>query len=574
MEKNNNFIQLLTYSIKEKRNWALLSTVIIFVTTLLIPYILRMDEEIFIVFGMFELFMLVFINCLVDNSFLHDESKLTYYRSKPVTLNRQILINIITNVVFTAYLILLIVLSVVFHDLNYEILESFKMLIPWLVAGILLTSLSSVLSGNTLMAGAMTIFNFCLPWVIFLVTVFIFSILENLVIGFNADILSDCFLNNIYKLDYLYFSVYMSKSIDLIYFLLLSLVVIFISLLLHWNIKRRKNENTGFIVFNGFKYFVSVLACLIIPAFFSISLNRYTGFANRIIISLLLAILSYYIIIAFIEKSFRISSLSIKVFLVSMAVFSGITGTTVLVANHYKNVVPDSEDVKIAYVGNQIWSVNALTRFLEGNQNMTFEEWKRDHRMVTYQDKENIETAIDLHKEILEDQGYNVENYYGSNFVVAYWMEDGSTIIRSYNLVKEEESPQANERKNTIANSLLNSNEYMKQKYYYFYDEEYYGGRNLYANLMRRYNYHASYETYGSVSLNDLRDVFREDMEKAVSQNDMSFMELIDMYYGKEMGPETYYMEIYEKVSDAEENYLEEIVITEDFTNTLEFFKK
>ena len=37
MEKKNNFMPLLRYSIKEKKNWVLLSTVIIFLTTLLIP---------------------------------------------------------------------------------------------------------------------------------------------------------------------------------------------------------------------------------------------------------------------------------------------------------------------------------------------------------------------------------------------------------------------------------------------------------------------------------------------------------------------------------------------------------
>ncbi|HBC32002.1 MAG TPA: hypothetical protein DC024_12275, partial [Clostridiales bacterium] len=319
MEKKNNFMPLLTYLIKEKKNWALLSTVIIFLTTLIIPYILRADEEFFIMFGIVELFILVFINCLVDNSFLHNESKLTYYRSKPVTLSRQIIINIVTNAVFTVYLLALIVLSVVFQRLDYEILEVFKMLIPWLSAIILLASLSSILSGNTLMAGAMTIFNFCLPLIILLVTMFIFSILENIVIGFSADVLNDYFINNIYRLDYLYFTRYVdSKSIDLAYLLLLPIILIFISLLLYKFIKRRKNENTGFIVFNGFKYFVAVLACLIIPASFSISLARYTTMANRIIISALLAVLSYYIIIAFIEKSFKISGSSIKVFIVSM----------------------------------------------------------------------------------------------------------------------------------------------------------------------------------------------------------------------------------------------------------------
>ncbi len=579
MEKKNNFMPMLIYSIKEKKNWVLLSTVIIFLTTLLIPYILRVDEEVFIMFGIVELFILVFINCLVDNSFLHNESKLTYYSSKPLTLSRQIMINIVTNAVFTAYLLVLIVLSVVFQGLDYEIFRVFKMLVPWLAAIILLASLSSILSGNTLMAGAMTIFNFCLPLIIFLVTMFIFSILENVVIGFSADVLNDYFLNNIYRLDYLYFIIYTNnKSVDLVYFLLLSIILIFISMLIRRFIKRRKNENTGFIVFNGFKYFVSVLACLIIPAFFSISMSGYTGIASRLIISALLAVLSYYIIIAFIEKSFRISKLSIKVFAVSMAMFSVITGGTVLFANYYKNMVPNPEDVKIAYVGNQIWSVNATTQFLEGSQpDDNFEEWKRQRSMVTYNSKENIENIAELHKEILRDQTYyHQSTYYGvNNFVIAYWMKDGSTVIRSYTLSPADKRTKEHEVKNELANKIINSNDYKKQEFYYLYDEKYYSGRNLYAKL-RDVN---DYSTVSkNINLNDIRHVLTKDIDNLFIENNSAFIELFMNYNTRNnkedmTNEQIYLLEIYEKLSDEEENYLDEIYLSDEFVNTLSYMK-
>jgi hypothetical protein len=579
MEKKNNFMPMLIYSIKEKKNWVLLSTVIIFLTTLLIPYILRVDEEVFIMFGIVELFILVFINCLVDNSFLHNESKLTYYSSKPLTLSRQIMINIVTNVVFTAYLLVIIVLSVVFQGLDYEIFRVFKMLVPWLAAIILLASLSSILSGNTLMAGAMTIFNFCLPLIIFLVTMFIFSILENVVIGFSADVLNDYFLNNIYRLDYLYFIIYTNnKSVDLVYFLLLSIILIFISMLIRRFIKRRKNENTGFIVFNGFKYFVSVLACLIIPAFFSISMSGYTGIASRLIISALLAVLSYYIIIAFIEKSFRISKLSIKVFAVSMAMFSVITGGTVLFANYYKNMVPNPEDVKIAYVGNQIWSVNAANQFLEGSQpNDNFEEWKRQRSMVTYDSKENIENIAELHKEILRDQTYyHQSTYYGvNNFVIAYWMKDGSTVIRSYTLSPADKRTKEHEVKNELANKIINSNDYKKQEFYYLYDEKYYSGRNLYAKL-RDVN---DYSTVSkNINLNDIRHVLTKDIDNLFIENNSAFIELFMNYNTRNnkedmTNEQIYLLEIYEKLSDEEENYLDQIYLNDEFVNTLSYMK-
>ncbi|HHZ02458.1 MAG TPA: hypothetical protein GX396_05920 [Tissierellia bacterium] len=574
MEKKNNFMQLLMYSIKEKRNWALLSMVIILVTTLMIPYILRADEEIFIMFGIIELFILVLINCLVDNNFLHNEYKLAYYRSKPVTLRKQIIINIITNTLFTAFLLVLIIFSVVFHGTDYEILDIFKTLIPWLAAGILLASLSSILSGNTLMAGAMTIFNFCLPLIFFLVTMFIFSILENVVIGFNLNVLSDYFYNNIYRLDYLYFVIYSDKSIDFIYVLLLAVILIFISLLLHWCIKRRKNENTGFIVFDGYKYFVAVLSSLIIPAFFSVSTSQYISILSRIVISFSLAVLTYYIIIAFIEKSFRISKLSIKVFAVSMVLFSALTGGTVLVANQYKNMVPDPEDVKIAYIGNNSWAVNEVTRFLEDpsrNENMTLNELTRNYGIITFEEIENIESITELHREILNNQEIQGGDYYSSRCIIAYWMEDGSVLNRYYVLKANDsqEDSRAVEIKNEIAHKIINSSEYKRQKYYYLYDEEYYKGRSLYAKLG---NNHNILEAFESVNLNDLRDILIIDLDDYIEENKDAFLELTTWYYDKYRGREGYYLEIYEKVSDKDSNYLDELFI-DNFTNTLNYFK-
>lgn len=579
MEKKNNFMPMLLYSIKEKRNWVLLSTVIIFLTTLVIPYILRADQEAFIMFGIVELFILVFINCLVDNSFLHNESKLAYYRSKPVPLRNQIIINIATNAVFMVYLLVLIVLSVVFQGLNPDMLEVFKMLIPWLLAIILLSSLSSILSGNTLMAGAMTIFNFCLPLIIMLVTMFVFTILENIVIGFSADVLNDYFIDNVYRLDYLYFTRYVdNESIDLIYLLLLPIILIFISLLIKKFIKRRKNENTGFIVFSGFKYFVAVLACLIIPAAFSISLSRYTSIASRLIISALLAVLSYYIIIAFIEKSFRISKSSIKVFLVSMVLFTAVTGSTVAIANQYKDLVPNPQDVRMAYVGNQRWTVNEVDRYLKYNyENMGFSEWKRNRGMIIYEEIDNIENITELHKEILEDQTfYHQSNYYGmNNFVIAYWMKDGSTIIRDYKLSPVDKFTKEQEVKNEISNKLLNSSDFKWQKFYYLYDEEYYSGRNLYANLKKVNDYNTIYE---NVKLSDLRNVLTKDIDNLFVEKDMAFIELLLNYnaqHEKEnmINEQGYLLEIYEKISNADVNYLGEIYLNNDFVNTLQYFK-
>lgn len=575
MEKKNSFMPLLIYSIKEKRNWVILSTVIIFITTIIIPYILRADQDNFIIFGIIELVILVFINSLVDNNFLHNESKLTYYRSKPLTLRSQILINIVTNALFTVYLSLLIVASALLQNVDYETLQIFKTLIPWLTAIILLASLSSILSGNTLMAAAMTVFNFCLPLIVLLITMFVFTILENAVIGFSADVLNDYFINNIYKLDYLYFVRYINYTpIDLAYLVLFPTIMIFISFLIDKLIKRRKNENMGLIVFSGFKYFVAVLACLIIPALFSISL-RYTYMVNKLIISALLAALSYYIIIAFIEKSFRISKSSIKVFLISMLVFTALIGSTVTVANQYKSVIPNPEDVKYAYVGNQTRSVDAASGFLKDKYSgESFSEWKKSRNVVIYEENQIIRDITELHKELLKDQTFHKTDYYGTgNLVIAYWMKDGSTMMRSYKLTPKDVLTQEIQAKNAISNKILNSYDFKKQRFYYLYDNEYYEGRNLYVNVRNINDYNTLYE---DIKLDDVREVLVKDIDNLQLSKESAFSDLFlsGLYYSKEymLNEPGYLLEIYERLSNNDEKYLDEIYTDKDFENILNFF--
>lgn len=584
-KKNNIFMPLLLNTLKMKKNWFFLSTVIIFVTTMLIPFILGVDEEFFVFFGIFETFALVFINCLVDNSFLHNDSKLAYYKSKPATFREQISINIIINLIFAAYLLILIVLSVVFQSLDYRIMESFKFIIPWLSVGIFLTSLSSILSGNTLVAGAMTIFNFALPGIFFLIIQFMFSILENLVAGFSASVLMDYFITTVYKLEYIYFVEYSDKAVDFIYFLLLGIMCVGITLLIFKMLKRRKNENTGnFIVFDGFKYFVSVLACLIVPAFFSIA-SYSRNIANEITVSLLMAALTYYIIIAVMEKSFKISKLSVKVFVVSMAMFVAVTGGTVAFANLYKNVVPDADDVKVAYVGNYVWNYNDINRYIENEGEInesTISEIQEKFNIILFSDKENIQTITDLHKEILTDQNYGKEDFYMYDIMIIYFMNDGSYIIRDYKI--DSYGNGENEVKDEIASKLLNSQEFKTKKYYYLYNEEYYLNNNYNINVRLWHDDRAVNTASVNINIDDIRPYLIKDIDKEYRQTKGAYMALssynYDMPYKeyKEMG---YYLEITVRenknslndTNAAIEDNTYTIQLGEGFENTKEYLK-
>lgn len=577
--KSNNFMKLLINSLKNKKNWFLISTVIIFVTTLLIPYILKSTEEFFIAFGIVEIFIIVFLNCLIDNSFLHSDSKLAYYKSKPISFGKQISISIVSNIIFTVFLIILLSLSMLFHDASYEFVQSFKFLIPWLVVGVFLAALSSILTGNTIMAGIMTIFNFSLPALFYLIIMFVFTILEDIVVGFSANVLMDTLTNTFYKLEYIYFYEYIDKSIDFIYVLLFGIILIILSVSINICIKRRKNENTGdFIVFDGFKYFVSVLASIIIPATFSMLLNE-EGVASKIIVSLMLSILTYYIIIAILEKSFRISKFSIKLFVCCMAIFIALTGGTILFANQFKNDIPNPEDVKMAYVGNDTWVFNNYINSRSGYETEEYEDfikWARENNITIFTDKESIKYVTDLHSEMLIDQNYNVENYYINNIIISYWMNDGSVIIRDYKFKRNENDTYiGNNRKNDIANKIINTKELKEKRYYYLYDESYYNGKNIYYNVRSSNNDNI---IINNLNIDNLRVNLIKDIDKKFLESDNAFEYLFfhgDFYpYLKdEKGTKNYYIEIIEKSTSVEDKTIDEILINEDFQNTMEFLQ-
>ncbi len=575
--KSNNFVKLLIHSLRQKKNWFLISTVIIFVTTLLIPYILKFSEDFFLVFGIVEIFIIVFLNCLIDNSFLHNDSKLTYYKSKPISFERKIIVEITTNIIFTFFLIILLSLSIEFHQASSEYAEILKLIVPWLIVGIFLTSLSSILTGNTIVAGIMTIFNFSLPALFYLIILFVFTILEDMVIGFNANILMDTLTNTFYRLDYVYFYEYINKSIDLIYILELVTILVIILFIIKICLKRRKNENTGdFIVLDGFKYFVSVIACIIIPATFSMILYN-VGVASKIIVSLLLSMLTYYIIIAILEKSFKISLYSIKLFVGSMAVFMILTGGTVLFAHQFKNIVPNPKDVEMAYIGNNSW---VFSSYVKNNDNYKTEDdenaldYAKKMGTKFFTDEKSIELITELHHEMLLDQSYFHGEYYTNNIAISYLMKDGSTIIRDYKINdNNESSSEGTKRKNDIANKIINLNEVKEKQYYYLYDEDYYKGRDIYY-LVRS----ISDSKTKSSNIDEIRQYLIKDIDNMLLKKEDAFAHLIfggTIYpkFKEENDTNIFYMEIIENGNGTENNILDEITIDNNFKNTIDYLK-
>lgn len=582
MEQNitkNNFTTLLVNAVKGKRNWYLISTIIILVTTLLVPAILMADSEFFIFFGIVEIFIIAYLNCLIDNNFLHTDNKLAYYLSKPVTMKSLIYINIISNFIFTGFLLILSVISMMFHNMQSEIYQVYLFIVPWLAVGIILSALSSVLTGNTIMAGVMTIFNFVLPFVIYLIIYFIFSIVENIVTGFSANVLMDMFTSTFYKLDYLYFIIYAEKGkFDFVYILILAVLMVFLLFILNKCIHRRKNENTGnFMVFDGYKYFVSVIASLILPAAFT-TMSSDSGIVGRIFVSIVLAILSYYIIIAVMEKSFRIPVFSMKLFSVFMVIFIIITGTTVMFADKNKNFVPEAENVKMAYVGNNSWAIREVENYLNGYSDaQSLSDLKYKYNIALFTEKESIQNITDLHREMLNNQNYGFEQdeyYFMSDVVIAYWMEDGSFVIRNYriNEMKNGNSDNGNKNKDEIAEKILNSQELKNMQYGYLYDESYYKDRTFYVNVIKS---NTGETLVSNMNLNQLREYLIKDVDKLFVENTNAFNTLIlnDIYYRKEAAAiesNVYYLEI-RQITENNTEYFQQIYLTEDFKNTKEY---
>ncbi len=580
--KSSMFFPLLKNSLESKKNWFFLSAVVIFVSTLLVPFILNIYDGFFIGLGIFEMFVLVFINCLVDNSFLHNDAKMAYYKSKPATFRDQVLVNTAVNVVLTAYLLILIIISNAVNNANFDLFEVFKLIIPWLLAGIFLASLSSILAGNTLVAGIMTMFNFALPGIIYLILYFMFTILENMVTGFSANVLMQYFVNTVYKLDYIYFSRYFEKPLDCVYFLLLGIILTGIVMLIFKTLKRRKNENTGnFIVFDGYKYFASVLACLIVPAFLSMTLYYRKDIAGTIFASVLMAALTYYLIIAAMEKSFRISRLSIKVFIVSMAVFVAATGGTVLFAGRYRDAVPDAENVKYAYVGSGTWGLSKVREYINENENrsLSSDDMIRIYNsngIVLFSDKENIKTITDLHKELLKDNNYK-NDLWLSSITIVYFMNDGKFMVREYVVDREEG---VNETKDELAAKLLNSREFKEINYSYVYNEKYYKDNYMGIDIYIGSDYKGE-QVPLAVTMDELRPYLMKDIDKLFVNMDNAFYSLSDYHYEKyypgygEMG---YYISLESRIRSEYDNSSYEVRTTRfrlnsEFENTVNYLK-
>jgi hypothetical protein len=543
---HNNTKSLVYNDLKEKKNWFLVSFAIIFITVIVMPFVMgRPMSEGFVVMGIAEVFCLVFINCMIDFSYLHDSRKLAYHLSKPITDMQKINVTIISNLIFTAVLMIILAITGYFVETQYMNLSNFFIItIPWLITGIFTAALSSILTGNTIAAGLATVVNFTLPLSFLAIINYFFQITQDIAVGFNSRILFNNFIDNIYRIDILYFVKYADNKFDWTYFLVLAVVLSVLYLLVVKMSKRRKHERSGdFVVSKGYKSLISLLIASLVPiAFYQIIYDA--DFTAKIISFVILSALAYYLINAVLEKSFKISSYSVKLFIGFMVFFMLFIVAADIGTGKFESKVPQASEISSVYVGqgSYVW----LEATGEGKDIYAASEefMKKSNNVALYSDPENIRDIINLHKELIKNQDY----YYATNFNIVYYYKNGEKLYRYYSL---NENVDYNNEKDKYILNIINTEEFKVNKLPFVYDDQYFSSLNI-SSINVRHESVNSYNEYKGldyidVELNDIdMNILRKNMKSDYEELLKECSDCISMIM---QGKDSYYYHSYPEYS-------------------------
>ncbi len=589
--QNNITLSLLLSSLKEKRNWFLVSVIIMLITLVLMPMILgfRVNEGI-IVAGILEIGFLLFISGLIDFSYLHDSRKLTWYASKPVGRMQRINTLILSNLVFVAVLLTLLLaigfLSVT--GIKFEYLRDIYLVgMPWLLIEIFVIALSSLLTGNTIAAAVASVVNFTMPLSLLAIINYGFDVVGHFAAGFNPRILFNNFVENFYRIDAIYFVKYVNDNFSPIYFLVLAVwLVIFYSLSLLMT-KKRKNEKTGeFVVADGYKYLITLLLASLVPIGFS-AIFYDNSIAEKLLSFVILFGLAFYLINAVLEKSFKLEKYAIKLFVVFLASFFIFIGATNITAGKFVNIVPNVDEVQAVYFdrSNYVYSSDYMKTW--NIYDVTLEEIEKSTDITLYKDPESIKSIINFHQEAIKNQDY----YYNSNFNIVYFYKDGQKLSRYYNfLAKDGDYSQ----KDKYIREIINSQEFKDIKIPLIFNDAYFKEQRV-KNISAYYEKIGWDTKYINDSLdlyldeNDL-DLLREYLKKDFNQVMIKAKEplnyaLVDQYgyypysYMEKEGEtvESFYLQFeYQSKEDRDDRKSKHFSfrITTDFTYTFDYLNK
>lgn len=429
---------LLIHALMEKKNWTILTLVVLLVTVIIIPIMMERDiMEEFVVIGIVEVFIVILVNCLIDFNYLHDTRKYGYYLSKPLSNVQRLHLVLISNGLFAAFFLgILFMISMV---MGFDIQSLFIVPVGWLIFLVMLTGLSSQLSGNTIIAGLATAFNFALPVIFLAVIYYAMDIVSNIAIGFNVNVIMDYIVSNIYRLDYLYLLNY-SYDFSVFYFIILGIVSGFIYLMTRWAIKHRKNERVGeHIMFRGYKYFIAMAFSIIVPFFFSTLMNN-NEYVIKLISFVLLGSITYYVSLVILDKSFKIKRIGIKILAIFMSIFILIIVIAGFILTSIEKIVPDQSEVMGVLLSNtsEIYVPSDEKHYIRV-AHLEYEDIV-EYNIPIYRSEEAVSNIIELQKTIVEEARRS--EYRNQTLNMIYYMKDGSRVRRyfsfSYNDIHED----------------------------------------------------------------------------------------------------------------------------------------
>lgn len=457
---------LIIHHLKEKKNWFVLTSLILIITVLILPLLLDTEiEEGIIAIGIFEVFVIAGVNCLIDFNYLHDSRKYGYVLSKPIGSVKQLNLVLLINVIFS--FTFMGVLAIIGAISGIEVLEFFLPTCSWLLVLIFLCGYSSHLSGNTIIAGIASLFNFAVPLFVLGVIYFAMDIVSNMVNGFNVTLLLDYVVEHIYRLDIIYFIKFVDYPNWPLYFAYLIGLLFGIYMLTIYAIDKRKNEYIGdHIVFKTYKYFVALLVSLLIPFVFIQVMNN-NGFVAKLIAFLLLGSISYYVTLVILEKSFKLQKKAYKILAVFMAIFFTIVLIAGFSVKHFESKIPDLEDIEAVVMTDSTWVYFDKLDKSISVINLSYED-ALAYNVSMYEDEKNIKLITDIHRSILENDNYQ----YYANVNIIYYLKNGKQVKRYFRLEPNDRQP-FNTELDDIAEIFEETDEFKSFVMPYVYDEKY-----------------------------------------------------------------------------------------------------
>lgn len=456
--------KLLIHHLLEKKSWAALTLIVLIVTVIVLPMLMetKIREE-YIIIGVIEVFVVILINCLLDFNYLHDNRKFGYYMSKPLSSIKRIHMILISNTIFASiFMGLLFIISV---TNGLEVKELFLIPVSWLIILMLLTTLSSLLSGNTIIAGLSTAFNFSIPLLILGVIFFAMDIVGDIAIGINVDIIMDYIFFNIYKLDVIYLVKFV-QEFTLLYFFIMGGICFGIYLLMRWTLKHRKNERIGdHILFKGYKYFIALMASIMVPFIFSTMLNN-NDYVTKLIAFVILGSLTYYVALVILEKSFKMKKTAVRSLIVFMILFVGMVLLAGGITKTIEKNIPEISEIEEVLIISQDYVYVGENENYKAIQDLDLEA-VRKYDISTFKLDSNKELITDIHRTIVDNPNY--KNYLNLNIV--YFLKDGSQINRYFDL--NYNNDKTNVELNDLLFKLLQTDEHKKIVCPILYDDVY-----------------------------------------------------------------------------------------------------